>query len=184
MQRRWNWPKRPIEYDSGFTLLPGRYSIKFLARDDETGRIGTYQTEFIIPNLNKETARVPISSVVLSSQRVDTRDALYNATQGKRADEERREESSGAGRAQADSKRDARLQLDCARCMCICRPMQECNWRGSHVRHRQNPRPPLIAFVSLYRRGKKAFESPSVAATAAAGQPARRRSAQLPDWPG
>jgi VWFA-related protein len=75
--------KRPVEYDSGFTLLPGRYSIKFLARDDETGRIGTYQTEFIIPNLNKETAHVPISSVVLSSQRVDTRDALYNATKGK-----------------------------------------------------------------------------------------------------
>jgi hypothetical protein len=37
--------KRPIEYDSGFTLLPGRYSIKFLARDDETGRIGTYQSK-------------------------------------------------------------------------------------------------------------------------------------------
>ena len=75
--------KRPIEYDSGFTLLPGRYSIKFLARDDETGRIGTYQTEFTIPNLNKETIRVPISSVVLSSQRVDTRDALYNAAKAK-----------------------------------------------------------------------------------------------------
>ena len=45
--------KRPIEYDTGFTLLPGKYSIKFLARDDETGRIGTYQTTFVIPNLNK-----------------------------------------------------------------------------------------------------------------------------------
>ena len=32
---------RPIEYDTGFTLLPGKYMIKFLARDDETGRIGT-----------------------------------------------------------------------------------------------------------------------------------------------
>ena len=63
--------KRPIEYDTGFTLLPGKYSIKFLARDDETGRIGTYQTTFVIPNLNKEDKRVPISSVVLSSQRVD-----------------------------------------------------------------------------------------------------------------
>ena len=35
--------KRPIEYDTGFTVLPGKYAIKFLARDDETGRIGTYQ---------------------------------------------------------------------------------------------------------------------------------------------
>src|SRR6266705_5250971 len=63
--------KRPIEYDTGFTLLPGKYSIKFLARDAETGRIGTYQTSFVIPNLNKEEKRVPISSVVLGSQRID-----------------------------------------------------------------------------------------------------------------
>jgi hypothetical protein len=57
--------KRPIEYDAGFTLLPGKYVIKFLARDAETGRIGTYQTAFVIPNLNKEEKRIPISSVVL-----------------------------------------------------------------------------------------------------------------------
>jgi hypothetical protein len=71
--------KRPIEYDTGFTLLPGQYTIKLLARDSETGRIGTYQTTIVIPNLNKEVKRVPISSVVLSSQRVDLKDALYNA---------------------------------------------------------------------------------------------------------
>ena len=41
--------KRPIEYDTGFTLLPGKYTIKFLARDAETGRIGTYQTNFSSP---------------------------------------------------------------------------------------------------------------------------------------
>src|ERR1700722_17841652 len=74
---------RPIEYDAGLTFLPGKYSIKFLARDDETGRIGTYQTTFVIPNLNKEDAHVPISSVVLSSQRVDLKDALFNAEKNK-----------------------------------------------------------------------------------------------------
>jgi VWFA-related protein len=74
---------RPIEYDTGFTLLPGKYMIKFLARDDETGRIGTYQTTFVIPNLNKEDKRVPISSVVLSSQRVDLKDAIYDAAKAK-----------------------------------------------------------------------------------------------------
>jgi VWFA-related protein len=75
--------KRPIQYDTGFTLLPGKYTIKFLARDDETGRIGTYQTTFVIPNLNKEEKRIPISSVVLSSQRIDLKDALFNAVKGK-----------------------------------------------------------------------------------------------------
>jgi VWFA-related protein len=81
--------KRPIEYDAGFTLLPGKFSIKFLARDDETGRIGTFQTSFVIPNLNKEATRVAISSVVLSGQRADLKDAIYNAAKQKeRAKEE------------------------------------------------------------------------------------------------
>ena len=75
--------RRPIEYDTGFTILPGKYVIKFLARDAETGRIGTFQTAFTVPNLNKEQARVHISSVVLSSQRVDMKEAIYNAAKDK-----------------------------------------------------------------------------------------------------
>jgi VWFA-related protein len=75
--------KRPVVYDTGFTLLPGAYTIKFLARDAETGRIGTFQTTFKVPNLNNDENRLPISSVVLSSQRVDLKDALYNAAKEK-----------------------------------------------------------------------------------------------------
>lgn len=75
--------KRPVEYDTGFTLLPGKYSIKFLARDDETGRIGTFEAPFTIPNLNKEEKRVAISSVVLSGERADLKDAIYNAAKAK-----------------------------------------------------------------------------------------------------
>lgn len=77
----------PIEYDAGFTLLPGKYTIKFLARDDETGRIGTYQTTFVIPDLNLVQKTVPISSVILSSQRVNLKDALYNAAKSKATQE-------------------------------------------------------------------------------------------------
>src|SRR5262245_28449255 len=68
----------PIHYDAGFTVLPGNYVIKFLARNAETGRIGTYQADFVVPNLDKELARLPLSSVVLSSQRVAMSDALAN----------------------------------------------------------------------------------------------------------
>jgi VWFA-related protein len=71
--------RQPIQYDTGFTLLPGTYTFKVLARDDETGRIGTYTKNFVIPNLNKELKRIPISSVVLSGQRVDLKDALFSA---------------------------------------------------------------------------------------------------------
>jgi len=70
--------KRPVQYETGFTLLPGKYMIKILARDNETGRIGTFQANFTIPNLNRETTRVPISSVVLGSQRVPLSNAIYS----------------------------------------------------------------------------------------------------------
>jgi len=75
--------RRPIEYDTGMTLLPGQYRLTLLARDAETGRMGTYERAFIVPNLAKKTQRLPISSVVLSSQRVDMREAIFNASKDK-----------------------------------------------------------------------------------------------------
>jgi VWFA-related protein len=71
---------QPIEWDTNLVLLPGKYKIKVLARDDETGRIGTYIKDFVIPNLNKETTKVAMSSVVFGSQRINMKtDALYTS---------------------------------------------------------------------------------------------------------
>jgi len=70
--------RRPIQYQTGFTLLPGNYTLKMLARDNETWHIGTYQRAFVIPNLDREAKRLPTSSVVLSSQRVLPGDALFS----------------------------------------------------------------------------------------------------------
>jgi hypothetical protein len=39
----------PIAYDTGFTLPPGKYTLKFLARENETGKMGTYETKFTSP---------------------------------------------------------------------------------------------------------------------------------------
>src|SRR5262249_7044840 len=72
-------PKVPIQYETGYTPLPRKDTLKVLARENETGRIGTFMTTILIPNLNKEDKRVPISSVVLSSQRMSMTEALYNA---------------------------------------------------------------------------------------------------------
>jgi VWFA-related protein len=79
------WAKRPVEYDTGYNLLPGSYQIKVLARDSETGRIGTYLGKFTIPNLDRETERVPITSVVLSSQRASVAEAIATAGGAKRS---------------------------------------------------------------------------------------------------
>jgi VWFA-related protein len=75
----------PVFYDSGYTVIPGEYIIKFLARNAETGRFGTFQTNFVVPNLNTEVLHLPISSVVLGSQRVAMTDAVFNAGKTKEA---------------------------------------------------------------------------------------------------
>jgi len=69
----------PIEFNTGFTVLPGTYTLKLLARDNETGRIGTYIKTFTIPNLMQMAGQLPLSSVVLGDTRVALAAALFNA---------------------------------------------------------------------------------------------------------
>ncbi len=144
--------KRPVEYDTGFTLLPGKYMIKFLARDDETGRIGTYQTNFVIPNLNKEEQRIAISSVVLSSQRVDLKEALYNAVKSKD-----REEATNPLVVEGQ-----KLIPSVTRVFSKSRDMY------IYLQAYEQTAPaaqPLVAFVSFYQAQKKTFETPPIEVT-------------------
>jgi len=76
--------KHPIEYDSGFTLPPGKYSLRFVARENTTGKIGTYDAKFTVPDLTSEQQRLPISSVILSSQRLEMSQAVFNAEKDKK----------------------------------------------------------------------------------------------------
>jgi VWFA-related protein len=71
--------KHPVAYDTGFTLKPGAYSLKFLVRENETGKIGTFEQKFIIPDLTTDQPILPTSSVILSNQIQDVKDALYSA---------------------------------------------------------------------------------------------------------
>ena len=148
--------KRPIEYDTGFTLLPGKYMIKFLARDDETGRIGTYQTNFVIPNLNKEEKHIPISSVVLSSQRVDLKEALFDAAKAKDMAKE-----AAVNPLVQDGKK---LVPSVTRVFSTTREL------FVYFQAYKPPEPesmvaggPVFAFVSLYLGGNKVFETPPTA---------------------
>jgi VWFA-related protein len=147
---------RPIEYDTGFTLLPGKYMIKFLARDDETGRIGTYQTNFVIPNLNKEVARVAISSVVLSSQRVELKDALYNAEK----DKDRAKEAAVNPLVQNGQK----LIPSVTR---VFRQTGDMYVYLQAYQQIATGAQPLVAFVTFYREQTKIFETQPVEITQA-----------------
>jgi VWFA-related protein len=76
--------KHPIEYDTGFALPPGNYSLRFVARENTTGKVGTYDAKFIVPDLTTEQKKLPISSVILSSQRMDMSQAVFNAEKDKK----------------------------------------------------------------------------------------------------
>lgn len=138
--------KQPIEYDTGFTLLPGKYKIKLLARDAETGRIGTYETPFVIPNLNKEVKQVPISSVVLSSQRVDLKDAIYNALKSK-------DQAETTNPLVLEGQK---LVPSVTRVFSKTRPMYVYLQAYEPTATSTEP---LVAFVTFYRGAAKAFET-------------------------
>ena len=76
--------KHNLSYDTGFTLQPGTYTLKFLARENATGKMGTFETKFVIPDLTTEQKRLPISSVVLSYQRENASAALASAERNKK----------------------------------------------------------------------------------------------------
>jgi VWFA-related protein len=142
---------RPIQYETGFTLLPGKYVLKFLARDATTGRIGTYQAAFTIPNLNREEKRVPISSVVLGSQRVPMSEALYNVRQKVAADTSNPLIFDGEKLVPSVTRvfrRDRDLYV----------------FLQAYQRSATTTQP-LVAFVTFYQDGIKAFESVPLAIT-------------------
>jgi VWFA-related protein len=60
--------QRNIQYSTSFTLPAGKFHLKFVVRENETGRMGSFETDINVPDLRK--APVKLSSVVLASQRV------------------------------------------------------------------------------------------------------------------
>jgi hypothetical protein len=60
--------RKNVQYNTSFLLLPGRYHLKFVVRENQNGRVGTFESDVIIPDLRKE--KMKISSVMLSSQKV------------------------------------------------------------------------------------------------------------------
>lgn len=58
--------RQAIVYQGGVVLGPGRYRMKFLARENEAGRIGTFEYQLVLPPANRQ--RLELSSLLLSSQ--------------------------------------------------------------------------------------------------------------------
>ncbi len=60
--------RKNIQYPTGFTLAPGRYHLKFVVRENQTGAMGSFETDLQVPDMKKTPLK--LSSIVLASQRI------------------------------------------------------------------------------------------------------------------
>jgi VWFA-related protein len=63
--------QKNIQYTTSFNLPPGKYEVKFVVRENETGRMGSFIADVTLPDLKK--APLKMSSILLASQRTPSK---------------------------------------------------------------------------------------------------------------
>jgi len=142
---------KTVAYDMGFALQPGNYTLKFLVRENETGKMGTFETRFIVPDLTKDAGLLPISSVVLSHQRESLKNAIGSARPDKRLLE-----------FNPLVRNDEKLIPSVTR---VFRKDQEMYVFLEAYEPNAEQTQPLVASLGLYRGKVKAFETEPVRVT-------------------
>jgi hypothetical protein len=59
--------QRNIEYTTSFNLPPGKYHLKFVVRENQTGRMGSFEADITLPEMKKLPLKM--SSIVLAAAR-------------------------------------------------------------------------------------------------------------------
>ncbi|MGB6692023.1 MAG: VWA domain-containing protein [Terracidiphilus sp.] len=59
--------QKNIQYTTSFNLPPGKYHLKFVVRENQTGRMGSFDAEIALPEMKKLPLKM--SSIVLASAR-------------------------------------------------------------------------------------------------------------------
>lgn len=59
--------QKNIEYSTSFNLPPGKYTLKFVVRENESGHMGSFEADITLPDMHKVPLK--LSSIVLASQR-------------------------------------------------------------------------------------------------------------------
>jgi len=72
---------RNFNYDAGITISPGRYRMRFLVREGQSGKMGVFDAKFTIPDLAADSMTLKTSSIVWSSQREMLKSAVGAAEQ-------------------------------------------------------------------------------------------------------
>jgi VWFA-related protein len=72
-----------LVYQGGVVLSPGVYRMKFLARENESGKIGTFEQAIVVPQ--RQSSQLTLSSVLLSNQLVPLEKSAEVETKGQGA---------------------------------------------------------------------------------------------------
>jgi VWFA-related protein len=59
--------QKNIQYTTSFNLPPGKYHLKFVVRENQTGRMGSFEADITLPEMKKVPLKM--SSIVLASAR-------------------------------------------------------------------------------------------------------------------
>lgn len=76
--------KGTYQYDAGFTLEPGKYHLKFVVRENITGKMGTFESRFTVPDLSADTQGLKLSSIIWSNQKSAVAAAVGSAERASR----------------------------------------------------------------------------------------------------
>ncbi|HKB10117.1 MAG TPA: VWA domain-containing protein [Vicinamibacterales bacterium] len=58
--------KKTVQYESGFEMPPGKYHVKIVVRENQDGTFGSYETDFVVPDVKRQA--VKLSSVIVGTQ--------------------------------------------------------------------------------------------------------------------
>jgi VWFA-related protein len=72
--------RKKVQYDTGMTLAPGKYTLRVVARENGEGKVGTFETPFTVPDLAGRNT-LKLSSVIFSNQRGQTIAGVKNSKQ-------------------------------------------------------------------------------------------------------
>ena len=65
--------QKNIQYTTSFSLPPGKYHLKFAVRENQTGRMGSFEADIALPEMKKIPLKM--SSIVLASMRQPSKQA-------------------------------------------------------------------------------------------------------------
>jgi VWFA-related protein len=142
---------RNIQYDTGFTLSPGKYRLKFLVRENQEGKMGTFETDFTVPNVGADSKGLRVSSVVWGAQRQPVAEAIGAGGENQKLLASHPLVSDGQ-----------KLIPSITRALSTRQNLYVYFEVYDPAQMAGAKKPQVKAAVTFYRRGQKAFESPAV----------------------